>query len=129
MQLYIYKRGQGYQTRLWTCLACFALACWGSYRLSEILTVTSNVWVEYLVPAAVVAVLLWGIYYLQNRPTVANFLIEAEGELKKVSWSSKAQIVAATTVVITVVIVFSVLLGLIDIGFTSLFENVLKLYS
>lgn len=110
-------------------MACFALACWGSYRLSEILTVTSNVWVEYLVPAAVVAVLLWGIYYLQNRPTVANFLIEAEGELKKVSWSSKAQIVAATTVVITVVIVFSVLLGLIDIGFASLFENVLKLYS
>jgi len=129
MQLYIYKRGQGYHTRLWTSLACFALACWGSFRLSEILAVTANVWVEYLVPAAVVALLSWGIYYLQNRPSVANFLIDAEGELKKVSWSSKSQIVAATSVVITVVIVFSVLLGLIDIGFTTLFESVLKLYS
>lgn len=129
MQLYIYKRGQGYHTRLWTSLACFALACWGSFRLSEILTVVGNAWVEYMVPAAVLAVFAWGFYYLQNMPAVADFLINAESELKKVSWSTKAQVIASTTVVIFVVIIVSVLLGFVDIGFRSLFEYVFKIYS
>ncbi|ARN56601.1 preprotein translocase subunit SecE [Sedimentisphaera salicampi] len=129
MQLYIYKRGQGYHTRLWTSLACFALACWGCYRLSEMLTMTGNPWIEYMVPAAVLAGLSWLIYSVQNKPNFADFLIESEGELKKVSWSSRAQIIASTMIVISVVVIISLLLGAVDIGFRSMFEYVFKIYS
>ncbi len=129
MQLYIYKRGHGYHTRLWTAVACLMLAAIGCYRLHSKLSLTGNPWVQNLVPAIVWAVLAWVIYWVSNRPAAADFLVAAEGELKKVSWSSKQQVVTSTIIVIFVVMLMSVMLGFVDVVFRLMFENVIGLYS
>ena len=123
MQLYLYKRGQGYYTRLWGSIVCFALIAIGCYRLYSILSgTTNNPWIYTIIPVVVLAGFTFMVYWLQNRPALADFFITAESELKKVTWSSKQQIITSTIVVIFVVITFSILLGSVDVGFRSLFE-------
>lgn len=129
MQLYIYKRGHGYYTRLWTAIACILLAGIGCYKLSLKLSLVDNMLVQYLVPAFIWAVLAWCVYKLSNRESIADFLIAAEGELKKVSWSTRAQVVASTMIVIFVVALMSVLLGAVDVIFRLFFEMAVGLYS
>jgi preprotein translocase subunit SecE len=66
------------------------------------------------------------IFWLVNKPSVANFMIAAEGEMKKVSWSSRQEIVVSTSIVIVVVIVMATLLGTTDFGFTLFFNWLLS---
>ena len=61
------------------------------------------------------------IFLLVNRNKVADFMIAAEGEMKKVSWSSRQEIAVSTLVVIIVVICMAVLLGTTDLGFQTIF--------
>ena len=49
-------------------------------------------------------------------------MIAAEGEMKKVSWSSKQEITVSTIVVIVVLVVMAILLGTTDIGFKMFFD-------
>jgi len=58
------------------------------------------------------------------RPALADFLILAEGEMKKVSWSSKKEIVVSTIVVISVVVIMAVLLGFVDLFFSWFFGEI-----
>lgn len=129
MQLYIYKRGHGYHTRLWTAIACLFLAAIGCYKLHARLSLVGNPWIQNLTPAILWAVLAWFVYWASNRPSLADFLIAAEGELKKVSWSTKQQVVASTIIVVFVVALMSVLLGAVDVIFRLFFDVVIKLYS
>lgn len=50
-----------------------------------------------------------------------QFLRDAAEELKKVSWLSRAQMVASTWLVILLVIVFAIYVGVIDFLITRLF--------
>jgi preprotein translocase subunit SecE len=105
------------------------LAAIGCYKLHSKLALTGNPWVQNLTPAVVWAAIAWFVYWLSNRPNLADFLIAAEGELKKVSWSSKQQVVSSTIIVIFVVILTSVLLGSVDVLFRLFFDVVVGLYS
>jgi len=128
MQLYFYKKGQGYYTRLWASIVLWAIAAIGSYVLYGKLQAVGKEWLYIGVPVAVIATITWLLYWLQNRPTIADFLIMSEGELKKVSWSSKAEIIASTTIVVFVVIFTSAFLGSIDLIFHAFFNGI-GLYS
>jgi preprotein translocase subunit SecE len=64
-------------------------------------------------------------YWLLNRPSVADFLIASEGELKKVNWSSRKEVAVSTFVVILVVLVMGVILGVTDLVFTLIFRSLL----
>ena len=57
------------------------------------------------------------IFWLVNKPSVADFMISAEGELKKVSWSSRREIAVSTLIVIIVVVVMAILLFSTDMFF------------
>ena len=46
-----------------------------------------------------------------------QFLKEARGEFKKVSWPTRKELVASTTLVIVVSVMFGVFLGLLDVIF------------
>ncbi len=123
----IYKPGQGKYTRLWTGLIVGLIVALGCYRLYEML----NAWVENLVvvmvvPVAVFVALGILVYWLLNKPAVADFMIAAEGELKKVSWSSRREIAVSTIVVIVVVVAMAVLLGTTDLIFRLVFETLLR---
>ena len=49
-------------------------------------------------------------------------MIAAEGEMKKVSWSSRKEIAVSTVIVIVVVIVMAVILYVTDLSFRVFFN-------
>ncbi|MHC4184647.1 MAG: preprotein translocase subunit SecE [Planctomycetota bacterium] len=121
----IYKRGQGKYTRLCSAFAAAIIAglgCWRLYVMLEGRDVGE--WIETMVPAVTFVVLSFLIFWLVNKPSIADFMIAAEGEVKKVSWSSRKEITVSTVVVIVVVIVMAVLLGIVDLGFRFFFAEV-----
>ena len=81
MAFKIYKRGQGYYTRLYTALTLFVIVAIGSYVLHGKLQGV-GIWIETLVPAGVCVALGLLIYWLLNKPNIADFMIAAEGEVK-----------------------------------------------
>ena len=120
----IYKRGQGYYTRLYSALTMFVIVAFGCYALHEKLRGT-NIWVVTLVPAGLCVVFGLLIYWLMNKPNFADFLIAAEGEIKKVSWSSRKEITVSTFIVIFVVASMTIMLFGADFIFKYLFMEVL----
>ena len=79
-----------------------------------------------MVPVGLFAVLAFLIFWLVNKPSVADFMISAEGEMKKVSWSSRKEIAVSTSIVIIVVFIMAILLGATDLGFATLFPWLLS---
>ena len=77
---------------------------------------------KFIVPAGLFVAFCVLIYWLVNKPSLADFMIAAEGEMKKVSWSTRQEIMVSTIIVITVVIIMASLLGATDLGFRALFD-------
>lgn len=122
----IYKSGQGKYTRLCSGFAAAAIVGFGCWRLYQKLGATDlNPWVVYLAPVIVFAALAVLVYWLMNKPSVADFLIAAEGELKKVNWSSRREVAVSTIVVIVVVVFMALLLGATDLVFQMFFGYLL----
>ena len=118
----IYKRGQGKYTRLCSAFAAAIIAGLGCLQLYNRLQATDlGLWVETMVPAGLFVVLALLISWLMNKPSVADFMVAAEGEMKKVSWSSRQEIAVSTFIVIVVVVLMAVLLGAADITFNTFF--------
>lgn len=130
MVLKIYKKGQGTYTRLTSAIVCLILAAFGCWRLYQMLiavniaNATTKVWVQSLVPVVLFAILALVVHLILNSKTIANFMINAEGEIKKVNWSSKQEIVVSTYIVISVVIFMAVFLGATDVIFQLLFRGI-----
>ncbi len=122
----IYKRSQGKYTRLCSAFGAAIIAALGCLQLYNKLEVTDlGLWIETMVPTGLFIALAILIFWLINKPSTANFLIAAEGEMKKVSWSSKKEITVSTIVVIVVVIFMAILLGFTDLVFAQLFMWIL----
>jgi len=124
----IYKRGQGKYTRLYSAFGGAIIAgigCWQLYSKLEAvewgLSRKAALWIATMMPAGLFVVLALLISWLINKPSVADFMIAAEGEMKKVSWSSKQEIAVSTFIVIVVVIIMAILLGTTDIAFRTFF--------
>jgi preprotein translocase subunit SecE len=123
----IYKRGQGKYTRLSSAFIAALIVGLGCLRLFQKLEATSfgnqrvTMWIATMVPTGLFVILALVVFWLVNKPSVADFMIAAEGEMKKVSWSSRQEIMVSTSIVIVVVIVMSALLGTTDFGFTLFF--------
>lgn len=127
MNFKIYKRTQGKNSRLGTALVTFAIVavgCWNLYGQLQ----NYNVWVQTMAPVAVSVFFAGLIYWLVNKPAIADFLIAAEGEIKKVSWSSRKEITNSTIIVITVVVVMACGLGIVDFLFRLFFQEIVNLY-
>ncbi|MCJ7545130.1 MAG: preprotein translocase subunit SecE [Phycisphaerae bacterium] len=120
--LEIYKRGQGKYTRITTFLGVVLLAAIGAVRLSEELTtVQLSPLVRYGIATALVVIAAVVMFWIVNRPRSADFMIATEGEMKKVSWSSRKEVVGSTKVVIITTLILTVILFAVDMLFTQLF--------
>ena len=127
MGLGIYKRGQGFYTRMCSAFAFAIITGLGCRRLYQVLQATDlGLWVKTMVPAGLFVALSLLIFWLVNTPSLANFMIAAEGEMKKVSWSSRKEIAVSTFIVIMVVIIMAVLLGVTDMTFQLIFRWLLS---
>lgn len=123
----IYKRGQGKYARLCSAFAIAIIAGLGCLQLYKKLQAGDlGLWVETMVPAGLFVTLALLIFWLVNKPSLANFLIAAEGEMKKVSWSSRQEIAVSTFIVIVFVISMALLLGITDVSFRTLFTWLLS---
>jgi preprotein translocase SecE subunit len=121
----IYKRGQGKYTRLCSALGfgiVVALGCLLLYKKLD--GADMGLWVATMVPTGVFVVFAILIFWLSNKPAVADFLVAAEGEVKKVSWSSRKEIAVSTFVVIAVVVIMAILLGAADLSLKMFFSEV-----
>ena len=130
MMLKIYKKGQGTYTRMTSTIVCMVLAAFGCWRLYQqlvaidIANAATKVWVQSLVPVVLFAILALIVHLILNSKTITNFMINAEGEIKKVSWSTKQEIVVSTYIVISVVIFMAVFLGATDVIFQLFFRGI-----
>jgi len=122
----IYKRGQGKYTRLITFVAAMAIGVVGAVVLSNKLggyDLTKWPPIRFGVPTAMVVVLAALMFWIVNRPRSADFLIATEGEMKKVSWSNRKEIVGSTKVVIVTTFLLAGILFFVDILFQVVFAS------
>jgi len=115
----LYKKGQGRYARIVTFVAGLALGVGGAVVLSDKLVYFSPI-IQYGVPSLLVAVLGLLLFWMVNRPASADFLIATEGEMKKVSWSSRKEIIGSTKVVIVATFMMAAILATVDAGFALL---------
>jgi preprotein translocase subunit SecE len=119
----IYKPGQGKYTRLGTGAAVAVIVLLGCLRLYQVLEGSDvNLWIAAIVPAVIWVGMVGLTYWLLNKPSIADFMIAAEGELKKVNWSSRKEVAVSTIIVIVVVFVMAALLGATDMVFSIVFR-------
>jgi len=130
----VYKKGQGAKSRLvagitlaaFIGFGCYAL--WGALRgyMTSTLAVGSvSVPFSLLIPAALFVVLELLALYILNRPRMADFLINTEGELRKVAWPSRDDVMRQTMVVIATVVVLTIIIFVFDIIFSKVMTQVL----
>ena len=68
---------------------------------------------------AIIGVAIW--WFVGWNARSVDFLVATEGEMKKVNWSTKHELVGSTVVVIAVVIIISLFCWLFDFIFSTLF--------
>ena len=108
MGFQLYKSGQGRYLRGGTGVSAALVDLVFCYYLWTLLSryLAENAYkpyLEYSIPAAVFAVLGVVVFFYVNKPNVVDFLVATETEMKKVSWSSRAELVGSTAVVIMTV--------------------------
>jgi preprotein translocase subunit SecE len=124
-----YKPLQGWYARVYTATGLGVIAAAGAWKVHEACVEITfpPVWlsasVRYGLPLAFAALLAWIIFRIIQFPPFAEFLIATEAEMNKVSWTSKDDLLRATAVVLSTVVVMAVFLYLVD----ALWTFVLKL--
>lgn len=123
--LNIYKRNQGKYTRITTFVAAMVLGAWGCHSLMGKLYYLDSAYMQFGIPLVLFVALGFLMFMVVNRPKTADFFISTEGEMKKVSWSSKKEIIGSTKVVIVTTFLMAGLLFLVDFIFANLFQKLL----
>ena len=125
MKFGIYKRGQGKYTRLGSAFGAAIIAGLGCFQLyNKLQAADVGLWVQTMVPASLFVVLSFLIFWFVNKPNIANFMIAAEAEMKKVSWSTRKEVIRSTKVVIFSVVMLGAFLFLADIMFMLFFSTI-----
>jgi len=135
MALQVYKSGQGYWTRLMTAIAVLTFtagaAAWFNAKILTVYVIPSSpnemYWKAGIIAGTILrfGALLW---YLLNKPKIADFMIATENEMKKVNWPSKQAVMGLTWIVIAGTLMIAAILFVADFGFTNIFQalNVLE---
>lgn len=136
----IYKKGQGYWTRMGTLIGATIIA----FLIVQYLYTHGRTWfttttikhnldgsIEQATSPAMGKVLgLCGgflivffaiVHRVMNKPRVVEFLIATDSEMKKVNWTSRAELMGSTKVVIVFMVLVSVILFFFDTFFGQLF--------
>ncbi len=129
MALQVYKSGQGYWTRMMTAIAVMTFtlgfAVWFNDKLLFKLVNNDNdmYWKAGIIAVTAVGVglLLW---WLLNKPKIADFMIATENEMKKVNWPSRQAVIGLTWIVIAGTLMIALILFIADFGFTNLMQGI-----
>lgn len=129
--LRVYKPGQGYYTRVGTAVGGGLLVIAGGlFLFSEFGAYVDPkagyaLPLQYGVSVAFILILSVALYWAVglNRRT-NDFFIATEGEMKKVSWSSRRDIIRSTKVVIIAVLILGAFIFAADLLFMMFFSTI-----
>jgi preprotein translocase subunit SecE len=128
MAFAIYKSGQGYWTRMLSAIGAGILIIAGALWLNRELDVIADAGTRFTVQTATMVGILVGglllIYWLMNKPRIADFMIQTESEMKKVNWPNRRELIGSTWVVICGTVIMAVILFVIDVVFWELFTRI-----
>jgi preprotein translocase subunit SecE len=122
-KIHFYKRNQGKYTRVTTFVSVMVIVVVGAYLLGKHLLTGFAVPMRFGIPLAVIVAAGLLMLWIINRPGSADFLIATEGEMKKVSWSSRKEVVGSTKVVIVTTLIMAAVLFAVDILFRMVFST------
>jgi preprotein translocase subunit SecE len=126
---HIYKRGQGYWTRMGTvggAALIGALTLQFIYSERQTFRLSDNGGILVCVIFAVVYAAV--CFYVLNKPRNADFLIATDSEMKKVNWTTRKELIGSTKIVILFMFLIAIYLFACDLLFGGFFHliNVLK---
>ena len=122
--LALYKPGQGKYVRWATAAGAAMISLGFANFLFEQLAGWSDL-VRYLTPVGVLVVMGVIIFrMLGQNVKIVEFLIATEGEMRKVNWSTRKEVLGATKVVCFTLIALGFVLFLVDVGFIAFFEAI-----
>lgn len=135
MVLGIYKQGQGYWTRMMTFLGGMIMFGWaatwfqGEVQKTNFQAATDgNNPGQFYGNIGFFVVLLIGTFLsywiAYSKIRTSEFFIATEGEMKKVNWSSKREVIGSTWVVIGVAVLMATVIFLVDLMFSNIFKAV-----
>jgi len=147
-----YKKNQGIIVRTATAISIALLVAYGFYSLYRTVPIVDasynpprptfwgtilltipffEVSIDYgiVISFALFILVSFLIYILiLNKPKPSDYLIETEGELKKVSWPSRPQYLGSSVAVIISMVILGVFLILADQFFEFIIRRIIKLY-
>ena len=132
----LYKRGQGYWTRMGTVAGAIMVGGFTAYNVyAHVPTFLPNS-VTHAVALKIAAVLVamfaigysWLAWHLLNKPANVDFLIATDSEMKKVNWTSRAELIGSTKIVIIFMFLIALFLFAVDqnFGWLMFWIHVLK---
>jgi preprotein translocase SecE subunit len=111
----LYKPGQGTYVR-WGSAVCAAIIslAFAAFLFEQLYPLGESI-VRYIIPAVVLVGMAYLVFWLvgQNR-TAVDFMIATEGEMKKVNWSTRREIIGATKIVIMTTLLMALTLFIVD---------------
>ena len=114
-RLSLYKRNQGKIARQATFAALAVIFGLGAWSLSEFYQDKGPA-LHYFVPLVFLLVGLWASFRIVQMPAFADFLISVEGEMNKVSWPSRTELVRSSMVVIILMFGLTLVLFTYDVA-------------
>lgn len=123
-----YKPEQGRGTRIGTMIGWGSLVAWGGYFLWEQLRIYEGVegWRLLITPGipilafVILGGVLWWLVFAHRK--TGDFMIATEGEMKKVNWSTRREVIGSTKVVILFTVLIASYLFAVDIVFQNIFR-------
>jgi preprotein translocase subunit SecE len=118
-----YKPSQGRYARQGTFIALaltIILGVWSLHRYLDGMRIE----LRYVIDAALIVGGLWACYRLINMPRFADFLIQVEIEMTKVSWPTRTDLVRTSGVVMVTIFGLATVLFLYDIVWQRLLSFV-----
>ncbi len=124
----IYKKGQGYWTRMGTALgAAILITVTALFAFEQAKAANSRLAIG--ITAGVVIGGIMVSWLFMNKPRNVDFLIATDSEMKKVNWTSKGELFGSTRVVIFFMFLIALALFLIDVlvGLVFYYMGLLKI--
>jgi preprotein translocase subunit SecE len=123
----IYKKGQGYWTRMGTAVAIVALAGLTAYELYAMrayfaLEADNERSLAFGLALGLFLLVVGLAWRMMNKPSNADFLIATDSEMKKVNWTSRKDLIGSTKVVIAFMFFIAFFLAVMDVLFSGFFE-------
>jgi preprotein translocase SecE subunit len=124
----VYKAGQGYYTRLGSVVGVSLVSLLGLLWAWDYLKLVKISGVNPLYVAAGGAIAIGALitaftYYLVFvKPRTVDFLIATEGEMKKINWSTRREIIGSTTAVIFTAFFLALFCWVLELVFVWFFQ-------